>query len=827
MRRHCRTRPSETADAVSTSASGLARLLLALPIGLVLVGAVSTALAAGRGEPGPVISARVALADRLADLKKLHELDLDVDAVFGDWARVYVVPDELRKLLALGFDVDVLPAETAPPSAEAEPDEQVAGSIPAAYHTYDTLSAELQAVAAAHPGITRLSSLGPSVAGRELWMMKITDQPDLEEDEPEVAYISSMHGDEVVGQELLLGLIQYLVQRYGSDPRVTSLVDGTEIWIMPSMNPDGTALVRRYNANGFDLNRDFPDQFVDPINTPDGRQPETRAVMLWTASRAIDLAANFHGGALVVNYPFDGNPTASSTFSPTPEPDHSLFVSISRTYADLNPPMSMSNSDPAFDDGITNGADWYAINGGMQDWAYVWYGSFEVTIELDDVKWPPASRLPELWDDNLESMLAYLERVHEGLRGTVTDGETGVPLSAEILLDGDPFASRTDPDLGDYHRPALPGSYSATVAAPGYASQSFPAVVAAGPAARHDVALMPLPTDLAPTGQRIEDGLGGNGALDPGETAALAVTLYNSGRSADGLVARLLPTGWFAEPTRAEASYPQIALGASAESLAPHHEVHLAADVPAGHKVGLALEWATDVAAGVTEPLFLPVGPEVCETVWASDLPQAIVDFGVVASTLDVASDLELTRVRVPVDIRHTYIGDLRVTLLSPSGLSRVLHNGSGGASDDIVGTYGDDLVPFEPLDALGGESALGAWTLEVRDQAVTDSGSLEAFGLELCGRPFEGLPPEMRFRDLGVEGQSVRLDWWPYPGLSSYRVWRSTDPSDGDAFADVTAEDPDPTDTTFVDREPSPLAFYLVSGVGPRGEGPLGHFGR
>ena len=63
-----------------------------------------------------------------------------------------------------------------------------------------------------------------------------------------------------------------------------------------------------------------------------------------------DVDVNFHGGELVINYPFDSNPESEPVFSPAPDPDHDFYYSISRTYADNNPPMSTSNGAPSFDD---------------------------------------------------------------------------------------------------------------------------------------------------------------------------------------------------------------------------------------------------------------------------------------------------------------------------------------------------------------------------------------------------------------------------------------------------------------------------------------------
>ena len=67
----------------------------------------------------------------------------------------------------------------------------------------------------------------------------------------------------------------------------------------------------------------------------------------------------------------------------------------------------------------------------------------------------------------------------------------------------------------------------------------------------------------------------------------------------------------------------------------------------------------------------------------------------------------------------------------------------------------------------------------------------------------------------------NLRFAWWPYPGLTSYRVYRATDPSLPANFSDVTAEDADPTDTLFDDTSADPISYFLVTGVGRNGEGP------
>lgn len=344
------------------------------------------------------------------------------------------------------------------------------------YHDYTRLTNFMASIAAQYPAITRLFSLGKSVQNRELWAIQITDNIDVDEAEPEFKYIANMHGDEVVGREITIYLIELLCSQYGHDERITRLVNSTNIYLVPTMNPDGFERRTRGNANGVDLNRNFPDQFSSPPNTKSGRQPEVVAVMDFIEAHNFILSANFHGGAVVANYPYDGNANyQSGAYSASP--DDQVFKQLASTYSNVHRTMHNSREFPG---GITNGAEWYVLYGGMQDWNYVYnQGVFEITIELSDNKWPSANQLPAFWDDNREAMLSYMELVHQlGVRGTVK-GINGQPVAANITVQGNTRIMITNPNHGDYYRLLTPGSYTVTASAIGYRSQSSNVVIPA------------------------------------------------------------------------------------------------------------------------------------------------------------------------------------------------------------------------------------------------------------------------------------------------------------------------------------------------------------
>lgn len=385
-----------------------------------------------------------------SDLDRITKANFDVDYCSeydGQYLFVYATPEEVN-IMTEQMDLEVKPAPV-------EIGESTSRSYN--YYTYETLTTKLKELESRYPHLTKLVSIGKSVQGRELWFLKISDNADTNEAEPEIKYISSMHGDEVTGKEMLVFLAEYLLENYETDPWVKQIVDDTEIWLMPSMNPDGTEARRRYNANWVDLNRDFPDVQKGENNDPSGRAIETQHMMNFTKDYNFCISVNCHGGALVANYAWD------TMGGDVPDVEFTKFLALG--YSKLNTPMFKS---PYFKDGITNGYDWYEVNGSMQDWSYNWHNCIEITLELSKRKWPNAGDMPQYWEENRESLLWFIAQARRGVHGLVTDAQTGKPVAAKVNVKSIGKSVMANKDLGDYQRVLMPGTYDIEFSAPGY-----------------------------------------------------------------------------------------------------------------------------------------------------------------------------------------------------------------------------------------------------------------------------------------------------------------------------------------------------------------------
>lgn len=317
--------------------------------------------------------------------------------------------------------------------------------------------------------ISRIYSIGRSVNGFPLWVIEISDNPGREEPEPAFKFIGNVHGDEPVGRELLIRLANWLCDNYAKDPLAKLIVKKVHLHILPSMNPDGYALKKRGNAKNVDLNRDFPDQFFAINDLEDARQPETKAIMRWLRRIQFTASASLHGGALVANYPWDGTQDKRKEYYASPDDETFRFLASVYSHSHYN--MSMSKEFPG---GITNGAAWYPIYGGMQDWNYIHAGCLELTLEISDNKWPNASELSTIWEYNRMSMLNLVATtVKTGVHGRIFSSDTGRPLPASITIKGLNQTVKAGRLFADYHRLLGPGvKYQVTASWPGYKSKS-------------------------------------------------------------------------------------------------------------------------------------------------------------------------------------------------------------------------------------------------------------------------------------------------------------------------------------------------------------------
>ncbi|XP_017561753.2 probable carboxypeptidase X1 [Pygocentrus nattereri] len=382
------------------------------------------------------------------------------------------------------------------------------------HHNYKEMRKLMKSVQEACPDIMRIYSIGKSYLGLKLYVMEISDNPGKHElGEPEFRYVAGIHGNEVLGRELLLNLMQYICQEYKrGNPRIIHLVKETRIHLLPSMNPDGYEAaykkgselsgwaLGRFSYEGIDMNHNFADLntvmwTAIELETDESKlinhyfpipeqytseeafvAPETRAVISWMQTIPFVLSANFHGGELVVTYPFD----MTRDWAPrehTPTADDSFFRWLATVYASTNHVMSNPDRRPChYEDfvrhnNIINGANWHTVPGSMNDFSYLHTNCFEVTVELSCDKFPHASELPIEWENNKESLLIYMEQVHRGIKGVIRDKDTEAGIADAIIKVDDIDHHIRSAFDGDYWRLLNPGDYQVTVMAEGY----FPA----------------------------------------------------------------------------------------------------------------------------------------------------------------------------------------------------------------------------------------------------------------------------------------------------------------------------------------------------------------
>ncbi len=489
----------------------------------------------------------------------LLELGLDiVDGVKEQYVDVVCHPDDLIRINALGYQTQVLIHDMVRHYQDLSPTDEMGG-----FRTYSEVVADLNQIHADHPDVTsEVFSIGQSIEGRDLWVIKVSDNPGLEEDEPEIFFNGLTHAREPIGMSICMELLERLTDGYGIDPEITDLVDTREIFFLPVFNPDGYIYNeqiapggggmwrknRRNNGGsyGVDLNRNWAFNWgynnIGSSGSPSSEtyrgtapfsEPETEAVRQFCNDHIFSIVINFHSYGDYYLYSW------SIPYSPWGfTPDNATFQALSQTMQQWN--------------GYTYGTAWeilYEVNGDANDWQYGEQvekpKSLAWVPEVGSSFWPSVSSQPGLIAENIEPSLYLIDQA---------------------------------------------GNY------------------------------MPTPVSLAYAGGVIDDVAGGNGngGLDPGESVFFTATLRNNGwETGTGISAMLSTADPYVVITGNSSTYPNLDPQTSAPSNS-QYAMNVSSSCPLEHNVHFELDWTCNEGYSGTasfnlmvgDPLFQPMGPD-------------------------------------------------------------------------------------------------------------------------------------------------------------------------------------------------------------------------
>jgi hypothetical protein len=337
------------------------------------------------------------------------------------------------------------------------------------YKTYSEIAAELDSMHVHYPSLTTAKfSVGTTGEGRALWCLKISDNPEVDEDEPELLYNGLIHAREPAGMEIVIYFMNYLLSHYGTDSEATDLVNTREFFFIPCMNPDGYEYNRLTNPSGggmwrknrrnngdgsygVDLNRNWgltwgiDNDGSSPVPSDEDyrgtaafSELETAACRDFINSRHFSGSIDYHTYSDLVLIPW-GTSYWGGTGRTADDP-------VFRLIADsMSSAISRVNGAS-----YSMGTPWellYNTNGGSFDWEYgdtlLHQKMYSVTTEAgnsSDGFWPPPSRILPLCAENLAANLFYARYA-----GTLHQGDphiTASPGQIEVSLVPDEQVTR-------------------------------------------------------------------------------------------------------------------------------------------------------------------------------------------------------------------------------------------------------------------------------------------------------------------------------------------------------------------------------------------------
>ncbi len=373
------------------------------------------------------------------------------------------------------------------------------------YHTYGEMTDEMIAAALEYPEICRLHTIGyTSFFQLPILALKISDNPDLEEDEPRFLFNGIHHSTELIGVEICLYMMHDLLSRYDTSSQIKAWVENNEIWLVPMVNPDGHYVnfnvvqdSWRKNArdnngsgqfepefDGVDLNRNY--DFLWNHGDPNPASREYRGAFPFSENetRAIRDLASRKKFVFDICYHSDRNSTfGESVYYPwlwgssyCPDNLHIRPVAESVAFRILND-MGSSPYAPIWGN---------ATDGGLaRNWLYYAIGTFPFTIEVSTSYQPPGYRVDSICQRVLNGSYYLFKRIQgSSITGHITDSATGLPIVAEVRIleayaPSDTIRPRySDSIFGRYRRILKPGYYTLEILASGYETARIESVQA-------------------------------------------------------------------------------------------------------------------------------------------------------------------------------------------------------------------------------------------------------------------------------------------------------------------------------------------------------------
>jgi len=388
-------------------------LIMVILISLFLSSAVLTA--------SPVYMQTKVFYDSESKEMELRSLGLDIVETGDDYFVIVTTPGEFEKIQSLGFPTEVIHDDlTKFYRNRMDQDKDMGG-----YMTLSEINDSIDAIIAAFPDIISSKvSIGQTIEGRDQWAFKISDNPNVDEDEPEVLFTSAIHAREVITPLVIFTFIDHLTSNYATDPVIQDLVDNREIWIVPVVNPDGyyhNEVIapgggglwrknRRDNGDGtfgVDLNRNYGYEWGyndfgssgDPSSltyrgTAPFSEPEAQNMRDFHIAHEFQIAVYFHSYSNILYTAWGYNNSYN--------PDWDICGLMMDSITVLN--------------GYANGLGQAGINGCTDDWVYgeqtLKNKTIAFTYEVgnsEDGFWPQTARIPQLTSENVQPCVFLTE----------------------------------------------------------------------------------------------------------------------------------------------------------------------------------------------------------------------------------------------------------------------------------------------------------------------------------------------------------------------------------------------------------------------------------